>query len=82
MTIKSLTITEMAYDALKRLKHGDESFSDVIVRVSSERVGAAARYCGALKQSSEDLQKWKSAVKSRRAELDKELVARAKRFAQ
>ncbi len=48
MAVKSLTVTEDAYDALKRLKHGDESFSETIMRVSHEKIGQAAKYFGAL----------------------------------
>ena len=34
---------------LKSWKHGDESFSDVILRAGNAKKGAAARFCGALK---------------------------------
>ena len=33
MVIKSLTITEKAYESLKRLKSGNESFSEIILKV-------------------------------------------------
>ena len=34
MAVKTITITEDAYEALKRLKNEGESFSEVIVRVA------------------------------------------------
>ncbi len=34
MTHKTLTISEEAYNALKRLKRKGESFSDVIIRIT------------------------------------------------
>lgn len=77
MTIKSLTITEKAYDALKVLKHGDESFSDAILRLSKEKVGLAIKYFGCLKMAKSELEEWKSSVKRRRAAIEKEFTTRA-----
>ena len=37
MVVKTITITEHAYEMLKRLKNKDESFSDVITRVAKNR---------------------------------------------
>ncbi|MBI4451416.1 antitoxin VapB family protein [Candidatus Woesearchaeota archaeon] len=50
MTIKSLTITEDAYDALRRLKQGEESFSHAILRLSSSGKGLPVIYFGCLSQ--------------------------------
>src|SRR3990167_2935100 len=49
MVIKSLTITEDAYNRLKAMKMGNESFSEAIVRISNNKVGAAAKFFGAFK---------------------------------
>jgi len=38
MTTKTLTIRKEAYDALARLKQSDESFSDVILRLTKRAV--------------------------------------------
>ena len=35
--VKTITIKEDAYDRLKRMKVGDESFSDVINRIGSTK---------------------------------------------
>ena len=78
MTIKSLTITENAYDALKALKYGDESFSEAILRFSSEKRGKAAKFFGALKGT--DITGLRETIKNRRAEIERECAERAKRF--
>lgn len=80
MVIKSLTITEDAYDALKTLKHGDESFSDVILRTASEKVGAAAKYFGALKMPEEESKAWLGNIKESRKSLNKNFEERRKRI--
>ncbi|MBS3128212.1 antitoxin VapB family protein [Candidatus Woesearchaeota archaeon] len=78
MVIKSLTITEHAYEALKTLKMGHESFSDVILRLSTEKVGSAAKFFGAV--SSFEGKKLQQQVKSRRMSLEKEFLQRAKKY--
>ncbi|MBI4918822.1 hypothetical protein HY837_02755 [archaeon] len=78
MTIKSLTITEKAYDTLKALKYGDESFSDVILRTGQEKVGAAAKFFGALKMSTEEAKEWKARIKKNRDEINKDFELRRK----
>ena len=76
MVIKSLTITETAYNALKAAKYGNESFSDVIVRLSSEKVGAASKFFGAMKMSKEEKEDLITKIKERRKEIDKEFKQR------
>lgn len=78
MTIKSLTVTEDAYDALKALKYGGESFSETILRISSDKRGAAAKFFGALKGI--DVVELRETIKQRRAEIEKECEERARRF--
>lgn len=77
MVIKSLTITEEAYDALKVLKHGDESFSEAILRISKEKTGTTAKFCGALRGQTEDIRR---SIKESRAKTEKELTERAIRI--
>lgn len=78
MTIKSLTITENAYEALKRLKYGNESFSEVILRLSKEKVGYAAKFFGVLKFPNKDIKELKGRIRKRRIEIEKEINERAK----
>lgn len=78
MVIKSLTVTEDAYDALKALKYGDESFSETILRISSDKRGNAAKFFGALKDT--DVAGLREMLKDRRVEIEKECVKRAGRF--
>ena len=80
MTIKSLTITEGAYEALKTLKHGDESFSDVILRISKEKIGLAARYLGVLKLTDKETEEWKLNIKRWHEEFNKEASERIKKI--
>ncbi|MBN1386034.1 antitoxin VapB family protein [Candidatus Woesearchaeota archaeon] len=70
MAIKSLTITEEAYNALKSMKHGDESFSKAILRISKSRTPSADRFFGILKDI--DLKELKSKIKARRSDIEKE----------
>lgn len=79
MVIKSLTITEDAYDTLKRLKYDEESFSDVILRIGKERGNAVHRYFGVLKCSEEEHAKRISELKERRAKADMEFLERQKK---
>ncbi|MBI5392799.1 antitoxin VapB family protein [Candidatus Woesearchaeota archaeon] len=80
MVIKSLTITEDAYNALKSVKYGDESFSDVVLRLSKEKIGAAARFAGALKMSETETRQWKEKVRKRREDMNLEFVQRSKKM--
>jgi len=78
MVIKSLTITEDAYNRLKAMKMGNESFSEAIVRISNNKVGAAAKFFGAFKGT--DTEGFKRRIKERRDEIEREVVQRRKRF--
>ena len=48
MTTKTITITENAYDFIKRLKAEEESFSDLFIRLAKEK-NPLERYFGVLK---------------------------------
>jgi len=80
MVIKSLSITEDAYEALKAIKYGDESFSDVILRLSHEKIGAAAKFCGIWKDKPEITRRLRANLQKRRAELEREFAERQQRF--
>lgn len=50
MTTKTITVTEDAYDFIKRLKTEEESFSDLFLRLAKEK-NPLERYFGVLKGS-------------------------------
>ncbi|MBI2147513.1 antitoxin VapB family protein [Candidatus Woesearchaeota archaeon] len=80
MSIKSLTITEDAYDALKALKHNDESFSEVILRISKEKRDHIEKYFGILKDSPLTTEEWIDSVKKGRKDTDEESRVRQKKL--
>jgi predicted CopG family antitoxin len=53
MGFKTLTISEEVYGKLKRLKGKNESFTDVILKLS-EGYGDIMRYAGAWKEMTDD----------------------------
>ena len=80
MVIKSLTITEDAYDALKSLKQADESFSEVILRVRQTATSPLDKFFGTLKGSEKDAQEWIENVKKNRMKIRTEINARTKKL--
>jgi len=72
MVIKSLTITENAYDALKTLKYGNESFTDVILRVTKDRTKLIDKYFGIFKGGETEAANLINKIKKRKAEVDKD----------
>lgn len=60
MTVKTITITENAYDAIKRLKSSDESFSDLFLRIGKKKVLTAKDLVG--KISPEEGEAWMQRV--------------------
>ena len=68
MVTKTLTITQEAYDALKRRKRGDMSFSDVIVELDKQKMrGSLLRLVGLL--SKDQAEEMRTMLKQNR-ELD------------
>lgn len=51
MAVKTITITEDAYNALRRIKYGDRSFSEVIMEVVGTKKNNFDKYFGILKGS-------------------------------
>ena len=70
MTIKSLTITEDAYETLKRIKSGNESFSDVILRLGKTQANVVEKYFGILKGTEKDAENWEKRIREERTKAD------------
>ncbi len=60
MVVKTITVTEEAYNALKRLKGMDESFSQTILKISAGR-GNIGKFFGILpvEDAKEDRRKFR-----------------------
>jgi predicted CopG family antitoxin len=63
MTVKTITVTEEAYNALRSLKGPSESFSETIVRVTGKR--SLSEFIGILSEASAS--KMTKAVREARA---------------
>jgi predicted CopG family antitoxin len=62
MTVKTITVTEDAYNTLKGMKREDESFSDVIKRVGSQKKHISD-FFGLLKDSETSAEELQQKVK-------------------
>lgn len=80
MAIKSLTITEDAYETLKRLKYQEESFSEVILRMGKGNTETVEKYFGILKESKIDAKAWKENIRKEREKVDKEYVEKQRKI--
>jgi len=76
MVTKTLTITADAYNALKRMKTANESFSEVITRITGERKGLPAEFFGIWKDDPGIGER----IKKRREEIEQEIAERSKRW--
>lgn len=73
MTVKTITVTEEAYDALKRVKAESESFSKVIIRVTKGK-NNLDKFVGIL--SEKDAERIKRNIKEFRRRFDKDYEER------
>ena len=55
MVVKTITITEEAYNVLKCLKKTDQSFSEIIIEVGEVKRGNIGKFFGILKNRSKEL---------------------------
>ncbi len=76
MAVKTITITEEAYYALKQLKLESESFSEGILRASHERKGNLSQFLGILRNSRRELREMKARIKKRREDIEREARGR------
>lgn len=72
MATKSLTITESSYDRLKSLKRADESFSELIERLTEPEADPLSGF-GALA----DVEGYGESVADARERMDEEFTERA-----
>lgn len=61
MAIKTITVTEQAYDVIKRLKNAEESFSELFMRIGSRQL-TVKDIAGVLKQTPEESEKLRRRV--------------------
>ncbi len=80
MVIKSLTITEDAYNALKAMKREDESFSEVIIRVKKKQVILVEECFGVMKMSDKELKETLDNLKRIREETGRDFEKRAEKL--
>ncbi len=78
MTVKTLTIKESSYEALKSLKHEDESFSDVIDRISGQKLRIKDLF-GILKKTSAEHEILQKHLRKIREEISKDAEERINR---
>ncbi len=52
--VKTITVTDEAYDALKKLKESEESFSKVIIRVAKTKKTDLRRFLGTISDKEAD----------------------------
>lgn len=64
------------------MKHGDESFSEVIVRLTHEKMGLAAKFFGALKLDEKEAKEIEHKIKERRKIIEHEFTIKAKKISE
>ena len=74
--VKTITVTDDAYEALKKMKTGDESFSEVIKRVAKPTFNIRD-YLGILPK--DDVERARKALRERKAAFSKDIEERRKR---
>lgn len=80
MAVKTLTITEEAYNTLKRLKRESQSFSQIIIEVTAEKSNSLGKFFGILRDSKKELNEMKEKVKEGRKEADKNAISKIKKL--
>ncbi|MBW2968678.1 antitoxin VapB family protein [Candidatus Woesearchaeota archaeon] len=78
MSIKTITITENAYESIKNLKNPGESFSQLFVRLSSKKL-KIRDLCGAVKMNDKSADSFKKRTKEYREKTSKDIEERRKK---
>ena len=76
MAVKTITVIEEAYEVMKRMKHGDESFSELFMRISNEKGNAVNRFFGSIKMLSEEAGIRREHYKKMREDMSKDFEKR------
>lgn len=77
MVIKTITITEDAYNSIKRLKDTGESFSELFLRIS-KKTTKVEDLLGAVKISDKDAEAMKKRIKEYRKKTSEDIMERRK----
>lgn len=80
MVVKTITVTEEAYNALRRMKKEDQSFSEIIIEVSKEKSNSLDKFFGILKDSSAELDLMRKKVEEGRKRADKDTREKIKKL--
>ncbi|MBD3361357.1 hypothetical protein GF358_01040 [Candidatus Woesearchaeota archaeon] len=78
MAIKTITVTEDAYESIKRLKNTDESFSQFFLRISREKM-TVKDLAGAIKLSDNEYAALKKHTKELRKKASTDMKERLKK---
>lgn len=81
MGIKTITITEDAYGCISRLKHENESFSKLFLRLSETKL-KVKDLAGAIKITDKEAKEWQKRIKESREKLSRDMEARYARLRQ
>ncbi len=71
--MKTITITEDAYDVIKNMKSEDESFSRFFIRLSSDKNMRLRKLFGAMKVSEKESKAFISELEKEREKFSREL---------
>ena len=77
MATKTITVTEDAYQSIKKLKYEEESFSDLFKRIGRDKM-FIRNYFGILKKSEKELEKERKRIREIREKLSRDMEKREK----
>ena len=78
--VKTITIMDDAYQALKKIKDEDESFSEVIRKLTSEQKIDLPKWVGVLKSDKKRVEEARAEVRRIREDISKDIEARVHRI--
>jgi predicted CopG family antitoxin len=80
MPFKTLTITEEAYNKIKMLKEKSESFTELFLRLSDEKINVAERFLGSVRCTPAEASAWRKRVRENRKKLNESWLERQKKL--